>query len=204
VKHSQRDHDDLDADDPPRHGIAARLADMHSRRLRLTPSHWSTKKTVMACVGVVVGLAAAFAVVSLHYNDTVLGTKVCPSLAEVSTLIGADLGEVSGIQVQDLHSCHYSQGSDPKALWIDAVVPPESRNPSADDPCHNRRRFTVAGHRACSVAGSRATTPGRPSLYIETRHVDLQLTTDLASVSMARLERLGEALTQLKTPLFDS
>jgi hypothetical protein len=108
------------------------------------------------------------------------------------------LDSVSSIQFSDLHSCHYRQGADTGALWIDAAES-TPRSSSLGDRCRGEPPLEVAGHPACSV---RDTTTGRPSLYIDTRRAEWQFTTNLASVSMPRLEDLATTLLEEKPPLF--
>ncbi len=164
------------------------------------PRLWSRKVWAVAGL-VVIGAVAVFAVAAMHYNDTVLDANVCPQVAAVNAVLRTTLDTVSGVQFSDLHSCQYAEGADPRALWIDAAVP-TGRASSAGAPCRHRLPLTVAGDPACSVAGSRDTTAGRPSLYVETRHADWQFTTNLTSVSMARLETLARTLLDQKRSLF--
>jgi hypothetical protein len=146
-------------------------------------------------------LAAMFVLESIHYNDTVLSSDACPQPQAMNAALGTKLDTVSALQLLGLHSCHYGQGADLKALWIDvADAKPGGR--TNDDPCHDKTRLNVAGHVACSVSGTRATTRGRPSLYVETSKGDWQLTTNLPTVSMSQLEALAKTLINSKRPLF--
>jgi hypothetical protein len=151
------------------------------------------KAWIISSLAAVVVVVAAFALVAVHYNDTVLNSNVCPSRTFVNGRLGTTLDEVSGIEFSDFHSCRYSQGTDARAVSID-VAGPGQPSTSVGDPCRKRRPFTLAGHEACSMAGTSGTTPGRPSLIIESDSGNWQFTTDLASVSMPQLEALGQAL----------
>jgi hypothetical protein len=183
--------------DPAWRDVAGRLAALHPNPLR-RGRRWSTRVPVGWSVAVVIGVAACFAAVSLHYNDTVLDAKACPSTVTVNAPLGTTLDSVSSVQFPDLHSCHYRQGADTGALWIDAAVGSAPGSPSLSDRCRGGPSLQVAGYPACSVRD----TAGRASLYIETRRAQWQFTTNLASVAMPRLETLAATLLKEKPPLF--
>lgn len=187
------DRPDDALDDVGRSGVGARLAALHARRLLGGKRRWSMKAWIISSLAAVVVVVAAFALVAVHYNDTVLNSNVCPSRTFVNGRLGTTLDEVSGIEFSDFHSCRYSQGTDARAVSID-VAGPGQPSTSVGDPCRKRHPFTLAGHEACSMAGTSGTTPGRPSLIIESDSGNWQFTTDLASVSMPQLEALGKAL----------
>jgi hypothetical protein len=178
------------------------LAALHARRLLGGKRRWSTKVWLISTAVAVVVLVAAFALVAVHYNDTVLNPNVCPSLSSVNALLGTTLDKVSGIQFSDLHSCSYTQGTDTAALGIDVAGPNQPSVAVGHDPCRKEQHLTVVGHKACSVAGTPGTTPGRPSLLIETSNGNWQFTTNLATVSMTQLETLARALLNSSRPHF--
>ncbi len=185
-----------DAGGSPRPGVGARLAALHGRPLLGANRRWSTRVSILTMAGIAVVLAVAFALVSVHYDDTVLSRGACPAPATVNARLGTTLDSVSGIQLSDLFSCHYGQGTDTSAVGIDVAAPNKPAAALGLDSCGRRQHFTVAGHTACSMAGTSGTTPGRPSLLIETSQGDWQLTTNLASVSMTRLESLAGSLVR--------
>ena len=161
--------------------------------------HLSLTQWVVATLAVAAVLATFFVVEAVRYNHDVLDAKVCPTPTRVNGLLGTKLNNVSGVQLSDLRTCRYSTGTDTDALSIDAAM----RNPVQDltgDQCGNRPRFKVAGHEACSMSGTRGTAPGRPSLLVVTSKFDWQLTTNLASVSMAKLQSLAGALLDPARP----
>jgi hypothetical protein len=147
-------------------------------------------------------LAATFVLESVHYNETVLNSHACPQPKAMNAVLGTDLDTVSALQLADLHSCHYGQGADSKALWIDVADPGPGGSLTHDDPCQDKTELKVAGYLGCWVSGTRDTTRGRPSLYVETRKGDWQLTTNLATVSMTQLEVLAKTMINSKRPLF--
>ncbi len=155
--------------------------------------HLSLTQWFVGTLAVAAVLATFFVVEAIRYNHDVLDAKVCPTPTRVNTLLGTKLDNVSAVQLSDLRTCRYSTGTDTDALSIDSAV----RDPVqglAGDQCGNRPRFTVAGHQACSMSGTRGTAPGRPSLMVVTTKFDWQLTTNLASVSMVKLQSLAGAL----------
>ncbi len=178
----------------PRTGVAARFVALHARPVFGTGRRGSMKVWILVSAGIAVVLAVAFALVSVHYDDTVLSPVACPAPASVNAPLGTILGKVSGLQFSDFHSCSYAQGTDTSALEIDVAIPNNPSGAFGPDRCRSRRHLTVAGDTACSMAGTPGTTRGRPSLLIETRQGDWQFTTNLASVSMTQLETLAKAL----------
>lgn len=180
--------------DPERHGVGARLAGLHARTFLIGKRRWSPKVWVVTILVTVVLLGGAFAATAVHYRDTVLSASSCPSPARVNAPLGTRLDTVSGITFSDLHSCSYGDGADARAVGIDIALPSHVSLPIGDDACHKRRTLRVRGHRACSVAGTPGTTPGRPSLYVETSTGNWQFTTNLPSLSLARLEALATSL----------
>ena len=185
--HPEPHHDDADPNWP---SVSERLAALHGRPLR-TRKHWAFTRGIIAAL---VLMAAIFVFEAVRYNHNVLDTKDCPTTTSVNALLGTTLGTVSGLQLSDLHSCTYSAGTDTRALSIDAAVPNPVENRAGGDPCRHKQPLTVAGHEACSMSGTRGTTPGRPSLLVMTSKFDWQLTTNLASVSMTKLQSLAREL----------
>jgi hypothetical protein len=181
---------DDDAADPNWPSVSEKLAALHGRPLR-TRKRWAFTRWVIATL---VLMAAFFVFEALRYSHNVLDAKDCPTIASVNALLGTTLDTVSGLQLSDLHSCTYSVGTDTRALSIDAAVPSPAQNRADGDPCRHQVPLTVAGHEACSMSGTRGTTPGRPSLLVMTSKFDWQLTTNLASVSMAELQSLAREL----------
>jgi len=175
---------------------------LHARPVFGVGRRGSTKVWILGTAGTAVVLAVAFALLSVHYDDTVLSPVACPASATVNAVLGTTLGKVSGIQFSDFHSCSYAQGTDTSALGIDVAAPNKLSGAFGPDPCRKRQHLTVAGHSACSVAGTPGTTPGRPSLFIGTSQGDWQFTTNLASVSITQLEALAKALLSSPRPRF--
>jgi hypothetical protein len=194
MRHRSSDPPDNARDEDGESGVGARLRALHARRLLGGKPRWSVQAWIISTVAAVVVLVAAFALVAVHYNDTVLNSNVCPSRTFVNGQLGTTLDEVSGIEFSDFHSCSYRQGADARALSIDVAGPGQPSTSLGDDPCRTRHPFTLAGHEACSMAGTPGTTPGRPSLFVETSRGNWQFSTDLPSVSMTQLEALGKAV----------
>ncbi|HEY5024568.1 MAG TPA: hypothetical protein VII76_06300 [Acidimicrobiales bacterium] len=187
-------HPDDASGNAERHGVGARLAGLHARTFLVGKRRWSVKVWVVSTLVTVVLLGAAFAGTALHYRDTVLSASACPSPARVNALLGTTLDTVSGITFSDLHSCSYGDGADTRAVGIDVALPSHVVRPTGDDACHKSPILRVRGHRAYSVAGTPGTTPGRPSLYVETSTGNWQFTTNLPSLTLARLEALATSL----------
>ena len=145
-------------------------------------------------IATLVLMATFFVFEAVRYNHNVLDAKGCPTTASVNALLGTTLDTVSGLQLSDLHSCTYSAGPDTRALSIDAAVPNPAHHRADGDQCRHQQPLTVAGHEACSMSGTPGTTPGRPSLLVMTSTFDWQLTTNLASVSMVKLQSLAREL----------
>ena len=185
--------------DPGWTSVSEKLAALHGRpgqtRKRRSFTQWIIGAFALAIV-----LATFFVVEAVRYNHEVLDAKVCPTPAKVNGLLGTNLKSVSGVQLTDLQTCRYSAGTDTDALSIDTALRGQLED-LAGDQCGDKPRFTVAGHEACSMSGTRGTTPGRPSLMVRTSKSDWQLTTNLASVSMAKLQSLaGQLLASAGNP----
>jgi hypothetical protein len=185
-----------DADDDHRKRVADRLAAVHARSLFGNKRRWSPRVWALWSAASVVALAVAFILVAVHYDNTVLNSTVCPARTVVNGVLGTTLGTVSGIEFSDFHSCSYTQGADARAVGIDVAVPGGPSALKGEETCRTRHPFTLAGHEACSMAGTPGTTRGRPSLLVESARGNWQFTTDLPSVSMAKLEALARALVK--------
>ena len=169
------------------------MLDGERRRQRSLNRPWYVNALGVALAMATIGVLV---LVVEHREAQLPQSRDCPPMAMLNRALGTRVGPASAVSENDLLGCFYAQGSDTQAVTVSfAIAGGRDR-----DPCRDRARITVSGHRACDVSGTRGTSRSGRSLLVEVHLLQYQFSSDLRAVTESRLETLASRTLTLAPP----